>query len=94
MPACRRACASRANTQVCRGRCITPLIPVRARFTARGRTLPRAGHAMGRIRRSSIPSRPYDGTPGQLGYEIQAVTGLANFHVLWDRKNKKLRLGF
>ena len=59
-----------------------------------GRTRVRAGHTMGRIRRSSISSRQYDGTPGQLGCEIQAVTGLANFHVLWDRKNKKLRLGF
>ena len=58
------------------------------------RTRVRAGHAMGRIRRSGIPSRPYDGTPGQLGCEVQVATDLANFHVLWDRKNKKLRLGF
>ena len=58
------------------------------------RTRVRVEHAIGRIRRFNIPSRPYDGTPGQLGDEIQVATGPANFHVLWDKKDKKLRLGF
>ena len=51
-------------------------------------------HAICRIKRFRIMTRPYDGTPEGLHREVQIATGLANLHLLWDRRNKRLMHGF
>ena len=51
-------------------------------------------HAIGRIKRFGILTKPYDGTREDLYWEIQIAAGMANFHLLWDKKNKKLMHGF
>ena len=51
-------------------------------------------HSIGKLKRSEILTRPYDGTLEQLSTDVQVASGLANFHMLWDNKNKKLMHGF
>ncbi len=34
------------------------------------------------------------GLPEELDREFQVTAGLANLRLLWDKRNKKLRLGF
>ena len=51
-------------------------------------------HAIGRIKQYRLVCIPYDGTAGEFDRELEVITGLVNFKLLWDRRRKKLRLGF
>ncbi len=47
-----------------------------------------------RIKEYMVIADPYDGTAEEFDREFQVVTGLANFRLLWDERQKKLRDGF
>jgi len=36
----------------------------------------------------------YEGTAEEFDREMDVITGLANLRMLWDRRRRKLRLGF
>ena len=41
-------------------------------------------HAIGRIKQYGVMTQPYHGTPEQFNDELNVVTGLVNFHLVWD----------
>ena len=43
-------------------------------------------HAIGRIKRWARMTDPYDGTIEEFRDELEAVTGLANFSLLWNKE--------
>ncbi len=51
-------------------------------------------HAIGRIKQYKRMRDPYDGTAEEFDREFQVTAGLANFRLLWDKRNKKLMHGF
>ncbi len=51
-------------------------------------------HAIGRIKQYKWMRDPYDGTAEEFDREFQVTAGLANFRLLWDKRNKKLMRGF
>ncbi len=51
-------------------------------------------HATGHIRQYRLMCIPYDGTAGEFDRELDVITGLVNFKILWDRRRKKPGLGF
>ena len=51
-------------------------------------------HAIGRIKQYKRMRDPHDGTAEEFDREFQVTAGLANFRLLWDKRNKKLMRGF
>ena len=49
-------------------------------------------HSIGRMKRWKIIAGPYRGTKEQFEKDLMIVSGLANFHMLWDRGRNKLKL--
>ncbi len=51
-------------------------------------------HAIWLVKQYKRMRDPYDGTAEEFDREFQVTAGLANFRTLWDKRDKKLRLGF
>ena len=51
-------------------------------------------HAIGRIKRWKRLTDPYDGTKEEFRKELNIITDLANFHMLWNKNKKRLKLDY
>ena len=51
-------------------------------------------HAIGRIKQWARMTDPYDGTVEEFREELEIVTGLANFSLLWSKRRKRPSLDY
>lgn len=51
-------------------------------------------HAIGRMKQFKLMRGPYDGTMQDFECELNVITGLANFKLLWDKRRRRLKHGF
>lgn len=70
------------------------VIQPKRRFRGAGDVRVVLDHAVGRIGRHRAVSVPYDRSMDEFHDELVIVTGLANFHLLWDAEQKCLRTEF